>query len=455
MKSFLPVYILLIAQTGLAQSKKVQLSISGGTTNASSKAKDNSIGNGYNFQADAFVPFYSKNNFTVGLNIGGNYSSVKNILPDNSNTAAKYKAYNTEVSVDGKTSKSHSNSISGFAGIQAQLGLGRFYLSPSFNAGYLNLEQEGFTQTGSASINGQQYQKELVKRDKQTISGLLLKPQLKAGYQLSNNLSVFASAAMVSGPETNQTTAYLVPNGGYKDNNMYEVSQLANGSYQNSVTTFRYNYTEVNIGLSLRIGKSKSSAKGSGAASASYAAGKLIQTGTGTDEQNPNQPAAKSISTKGVKRNEEAASARPGNPIGGIIVKGGKNPGGNLRLISDENGKIEFDVQEAGEYAFQLSAPEEPAGKSISEKGLKRTEAVAMAKPGQPIKGVIVRGGKKPGGNMMQIVTDGDGKIILSNLEPGNYQFILQAPENTPKQSKKKVKEHATSGMKDTLKTNV
>jgi hypothetical protein len=46
---------------------------------------------------------------------------------------------------------------------------------------------------------------------------------------------------------------------------------------------------------------------------------------------------------------------RPGSPIGGIIVKGGKNPGGSLRTIqTNENGEFEFTGLDAGDYTFAV-----------------------------------------------------------------------------------------------------
>jgi len=46
---------------------------------------------------------------------------------------------------------------------------------------------------------------------------------------------------------------------------------------------------------------------------------------------------------------------RPGSPIGGLAIKGGKNPGGNLRTVqTDENGEFEFPDLEAGDYTFTV-----------------------------------------------------------------------------------------------------
>jgi hypothetical protein len=50
-----------------------------------------------------------------------------------------------------------------------------------------------------------------------------------------------------------------------------------------------------------------------------------------------------------------SAAMRPGGPIGGIIVKGGKNPGGALRTVqTNENGEFEFQALDAGDYLFSI-----------------------------------------------------------------------------------------------------
>ncbi|HRO45017.1 hypothetical protein [Agriterribacter sp.] len=52
-----------------------------------------------------------------------------------------------------------------------------------------------------------------------------------------------------------------------------------------------------------------------------------------------------------------AALARPGNPIGGIIVKGGKNPGGQMRAVqTNEQGVFEFTNMEKGNYSITTEA---------------------------------------------------------------------------------------------------
>jgi len=176
-----------------------------------------------------------------------------------------------------------------------------------------------------------------------------------------------------------------------------------------------------------------------------------------------NNPVYKGNTTSGVNPvYNPDKQAMPGSPIGGIVVKGGKNPGGNhITLLSDNNGEVLLNNLEAGEYLFQLSRPELPAEKSINEKGVKPSESVVMAQPGSPIGGIVVKGGKNPGGNFTSLTVDSNGQIGFKVLEAGNYKLIIAIPDaNQPatennNKSKGKTKEKATSGLKDILKTNV
>ena len=51
-----------------------------------------------------------------------------------------------------------------------------------------------------------------------------------------------------------------------------------------------------------------------------------------------------------------AAVAGPGQPIGGVIVKGGKNPGGQMLVLATTNSKGRFDIafSEEGEYRIEF-----------------------------------------------------------------------------------------------------
>lgn len=51
-----------------------------------------------------------------------------------------------------------------------------------------------------------------------------------------------------------------------------------------------------------------------------------------------------------------AAVAAPGSPIGGIIVKGGKNPGGQMLALgtTDAEGKFKVKFAESGDYKLEF-----------------------------------------------------------------------------------------------------
>jgi len=542
MKTISTICILLIStQISFAQENKLWLSLGAGMSNVSSGNKAIGMGNGLNLQADAFMPFYSKgNNFALGLNISGNYTSLKNPSPDNAAIAGQYQVYGGNLSVASQSGDA-SSSLSGLLGVQARVSFGKLNFSPSINSGYLRLKQHGFIQSGSVSVNGQTQQLTLVKSEAQSTSGFAFKPQLKVGYAINPTLSLFVSPAMWIGPEINHTTSQRVPQGGYNDKKMYEASQLKNGTWENKLSTSRFNVTEINFGLALSIGKHKT--KGSGAASASYARSvsnsgnikneqdstlvnsRLSMTPT-TARQTPNtsfgakvqssetsnpvyedkgtkgvnpmfeqksiqsdvtakqtqgktfgekaasglqsegnavgqgasllggaMPQGKSISEKGLKRSD--AMAKPGSPIGGIVVKGGKNPGGNMNLVSNNNGEIILDDLEKGSYSFQMISPEQSQRKSISSKGVKRS-AEAMAKPGSPIGGIVVKGGKNPGGNYIVLPTDGNGKVDFVVLEQGNYKLIVEEamPQTDKSINEKGVKRSASRRRVEVLKSN-
>jgi len=51
-------------------------------------------------------------------------------------------------------------------------------------------------------------------------------------------------------------------------------------------------------------------------------------------------------------------AASPGQPIGGIIVKGSRNSGGQmLTMTTDENGEFSLYISEAGNYKIIITTP--------------------------------------------------------------------------------------------------
>ncbi|WP_293787640.1 hypothetical protein [uncultured Pedobacter sp.] len=98
-----------------------------------------------------------------------------------------------------------------------------------------------------------------------------------------------------------------------------------------------------------------------------------------------------------------------GQPIGGLVVKADKKPGENtVTLVTNQNGEIEFNNTSAGNYKFIISVPVTNPKSKVA---------------GSPIGGIIVKGGKNPGGNSITLITNDNGEIELNNLSAGNYKF--------------------------------
>lgn len=416
--------------TTLAQQSG-QVSIGGGLSRSSSDIKKEAYaGNGFNLQGDVFIPFLSKNRFALGVVAGGSFYTSKSLSPDAGSTQAAYKLYSGNLTVTNQPKGSSSgNAFTASAGLQGSFALGQISLSPSLSGGYFNLQQDGYMQ--QATVEG----KPVLLRESVAAkhSGFITIPQIRISYPLTGQLGIYASSAFLIGPKITTAQRRLVPAGGFNDQHTYESQQLSTGTMQSQKSETSYRALNINAGLSWALSKKprRTTKKETNP----------VYSGGGNSGNNPLYN----------------GMAKPGNPIGGIIVKGGKNPGGNMLVVSsNENGEFELNGLETGEYQFVLSAPESSQGKSINEKGVKRVNASELAKPGNPIGGIIVKGGKNPGGGMTNLSIDQNGTIKFEVLEAGNYKFMVETPGNTNQQkTKKKTVEKATSGLKDTLKTNV
>lgn len=277
-------------------SKNVILSFSAGGI----FTQNNLIDQGFNVQADAFVPFYSNGNFALGASIGLNYAGIKNSSPDNSAVASRYQVNSATHTVSANETGNSSGNFSGLVGIQAMFGVSKFYISPLVSTGYSNFSLQGFTQTGTYSANGQSQDKDLVKREKQNSGGVIFKPQLKIGYDISPSLSVFVSSAYILGPKLKYTLENWVPQGGFNSQNMYEPGQMQNGSWSSSENTKKFKAVEINLGLSFAIGKRQhkpETIRGSGGVSSSYSTGSIPETTT-TPKQGRQHKAVKKNSNK-------------------------------------------------------------------------------------------------------------------------------------------------------------
>ncbi|RBQ05338.1 carboxypeptidase-like regulatory domain-containing protein [Pedobacter miscanthi] len=98
-----------------------------------------------------------------------------------------------------------------------------------------------------------------------------------------------------------------------------------------------------------------------------------------------------------------------GQPVAGIVVKGNTNTGDLLALTTNEKGEIEFNNASTGNYKFVVSVPSTNPNSRVA---------------GSPIGGILIKGGKNPGGNSIILITNENGEIELQNISAGKYKFI-------------------------------
>lgn len=447
-KYFLSIPLLLGAcEIACAQQSNVLVSLSAGLAGATNQSKSLNTGNGFNFNADGYFPFYRKGvggkgaiagnptNFTAGILATAGYSHFSALSPGNNSLVSKYQVYNTSTSVTSASNKNSSNGYSGFLGLQGMLSVNKIYFAPSVSFGYLHTAMPGYTQKLNLSVNGKPEQVVLTNSKNQTINTFSVKPQLKIGYHISPSVSILIQGASLIGGAVSHSYVYLVPQRGFNEKNMYEWAQLKEGKPESQVVKNKFSSYELHIGVSFTIGKRP--------------AGKGIQ------ENGIKRAEAQDFNTTRSNRDNRLA-ARPGTPIGGVIIKGGKNPGGQmLTLTTNDNGEFSFDAAEPGNYDFQIAAP---AGKGINENGIKRVaEPVVLSlkggiheivSPRDPASGLPTgkrqyiklktrhETAKNSVSNVRLTTNTGDDEVVVEDgrfsmeiAEPGNYSFQVSEPQ--------------------------
>jgi len=111
---------------------------------------------------------------------------------------------------------------------------------------------------------------------------------------------------------------------------------------------------------------------------------------------------------------QQGAAMVAGNPIGGIIVKGGKNPGGSLMTTMTNNkGEFEFTATEDGDYLFTITTQ----GDGAMQRDIKSNPLYEVG--GQSTSNPMFR--------TMRITIPSDGTFQLNGIKAGNYRFVITA----------------------------
>jgi len=114
-----------------------------------------------------------------------------------------------------------------------------------------------------------------------------------------------------------------------------------------------------------------------------------------------------------------------GQPIGGIIVKGGLTGSANqIFAVTNGDGEFTFTVRVAGDYSLSIEGNPLYQGSGHSPDNPIHTSL--RAAPGNPIGVIIVKGGKNPGGSFFSVQVDDNGELELLDLQPGSYVFRVE-----------------------------
>lgn len=167
-----------------------------------------------------------------------------------------------------------------------------------------------------------------------------------------------------------------------------------------------------------------------------------------------------------------SSAMRPGNPIGGISIKGGKNPGGNFQgQRTNASGEFEFTDWAPGNYRIEAELTYQIDATVIIASGDLDGDGTAERRGGwdgkirgngisdtDPATRSFNQNSSRSNhtyrySSWIEADTDGDGTWETSFLNFNDELALLNITE--PGAPKAKVVEKATSGLKDTLKTQV
>ncbi len=326
--------------------------------------------------------------------------------------------------------------------------------------------------------------------------GFALIPKLRFAY-FPGKIGLYAEGNYTAGPTVKNETTTFSPNGAITEKGYYNFDQMLAGTNRPQTKSTSYSSFGINIGLSFALGKTVADQPAGIRKSRHETAKNSISNIRMTAAPDPSNPTGSPVESQNAMRGNPLYKGNSntvnnpmyegfvaGNPIGGIIVKGGKNPGGSLRTMTTNNkGEFELKGLEAGDYKFTMTASANaviesplyegsgPIGANPLYKGNQRKakkqarqakkaanavvnnplyegsgnngnsplhESLRVA--GTPIGGIIVKGGKNPGGSSMTVTSNEKGEFELKGVEAGDYLFTVIAPEQPTGRGKLKGK---------------
>lgn len=119
-------------------------------------------------------------------------------------------------------------------------------------------------------------------------------------------------------------------------------------------------------------------------------------------------------------------TAFAGDPIPGVGVGSGKNPGGQIvsKATTDNNGRFTLTVKEAGKYDLSLSYNKvmETVYRLYKDKASNSCYKILLALDPDTLPGISLNGNTRP---RPVVITAGTGNISLNVPKGGAVSFIL------------------------------
>ena len=524
----------LVAQTTLnAMPKNKQvisvLSIDAGASLLGGAMPNNSmLGNGVSASINAYFPVWKIKTTptfkaTFGLNVGIGVQSLSNRPPKQNILPSAFNIQNQSgapILINKIGSSNWKTSALPEAGIQAELTVHNFNITPILNLGFAKFKGNTDTLTQKGSFNGKEQQKDIYTQEVKDIKGLVVSPKLRLGYSFKN-VGIYVEGSYTFINSGTSSTSTFKPNGEPSKEGTYSIDQIISGSYIKKETTKKFNSYGIKFGISIPLGRSISEPgvavrsdykpkkqKTNTLVITDNNGGKGIVVGTGgkakgineagikvVEEQNEDRKGwdgtVKNGSTKVVEEQDEARKGWDGTVKNGLtkivednnasIRKGwdGTVKNGSTKAVEEQNearkgwdGSVKGNskgIQEAGikrqedmpknnvkDLSTEPTAPQ-PQNQSIinttksntKDKEIKNPEdststsggsssenpifeGTGSARPGNPIPGIIVKGGKNPGAQKITLTSNNNGEVYLNNLEIGSYAFEVSKPGQSP-----------------------
>ena len=393
----------IIVKGGRNPGGSMLLSFNGGTTLPGSNLENSDIlGNGWNVNGNLYVPFWYRKtaglfHTSIGMNVGFSYFQLKNLsqegVTSGYNTLGQAALPLLERENDAATRAGYL----GEGGLQANLSFGKITFSPILNIGYLAFQGSESKISQETTLGDQNYTFDLFSQKKEALKSVVLIPKLRISY-FPGRIGLFAEANYTSGGEIKNTTSTFKPNGNPVRENYYDLKQMLAGQNETTETIHKFSTIGLNAGITISLGGEP--AKANINTSRSNIKQQISTDDKGGNTDNPGEPAKANINTSRSNIKNQISANTNDSALDSIA---------KAQRVEVQD---DFNTTQNNREGAQIS----------------------MVSSGNSTGGIIVKGRKKSGGQLITIVTDEQGSFELKNLEKGVYEFSLTNPSKAEAQ---------------------